>query len=241
MSLGTLTVNLLMKTGQFETDTKRAERRAKQMADNINKSAKLVGVALAGAAIAGVAAFANEMKNAIDRADALSKSAQKIGVTTESLSRLAYAADLSGVSIDQLQSALAKMVKYQAEAAQGNQEASQTFSAFGIAIKDSAGNLRNSEQILSDYAAVFKQLPDGAQKTALALRVFGKSGAELIPLLNGGADGLARMSEESDRFGNTISTKAGKQAEEFNDNLSRVKTQLQGVALAVAVDLFKNV
>ena len=240
MSVGTLTVNLLMKTGQFETDTKRAERRAKQMADNINKSVKIAGAALAGAAIAGVAAFANEMKNAIDRADEMSKAAQKIGVTTESLSRLSYAADLSGVSIEQLQTSLAKLVKYQSAAAGGNKDAIDTFKALGIAVTDSTGNLRNSEQVLSDFAAIFKQLPDGANKTALALKVFGKSGAELIPLLNGGADGLARMSDESDRFGNTISTKAGKQAEEFNDNLSRVKTQLQGVALAVAVDLLPD-
>jgi hypothetical protein len=72
-------------------------------------------------------------------------------------------------------------------------------------------------------------MEDGATKTALAIQIFGKSGAEMIPLLNGGADGMKRLAEESDRTGNTISTKTAAAAEKFNDTLTRIGEIMQGV------------
>lgn len=227
--LGSLTLDLIVRMAGFERGLDKAGRtldsRMKSMQKRAEQFGKAMGVALAAAASA--AGYA--IKSAIDRADELSKGAQKIGVTTEALSRLAYAADLSDVSLEQLQGGLARMTKFQAEAAQGNEEAAKTFAAFGIAIKDSAGNLRDTEAVLQDFARVFAALPDGPQKTALALRVFGRAGAELIPLLNSGADGLADMAAEADRLGVTLSTETGKQAEEFNDSLTRLKSTMQGV------------
>lgn len=228
--LGSLTLDLIVRMAGFERGLDKAGRtldsRMKSMQKRAEQFGKAMGVALAAAASA--AGYA--IKSAIDRADELSKGAQKIGVTTEALSRLAYAADLSDVSLEQLQGGLARMTKYQAEAAQGNKEATATFEAFGIAIKDAEGNLRDTEAVLQDFARVFAALPDGPEKTALALRVFGKSGAELIPLLNEGADGMKRLADEADRLGLTISTKTGKDAEALNDELTTLKASLAGVA-----------
>jgi hypothetical protein len=77
-------------------------------------------------------------------------------------------------------------------------------------------------------------MEDGAGKTALAMAIFGRSGADLIPMLNAGRDGLAQMTEEANRFGLTISTQTSKAAEGFNDNLTRISSVLTGLGNKIA-------
>lgn len=235
--LGTLTLDLAVKIGGFTAGLDKAGRELDKRSKKMQQTASNIGKAIGASLLAAATAVGFAVKSAIDRADELGKAAQKIGVTTESLSRLAYAADLSDVSLEQLQGGLAKLTKFQAEAAQGGKEAVRTFEAFGIAIKDNEGNLRGTQAVLEDFAAVFKALPDGPEKTALALRVFGRAGAELIPLLNSGADGLREMADEADNLGITIDTQTAKRAEEFNDNLTRLKSELVGVATAIASEV----
>ena len=239
-TLGTLTVDLLARTGAFVTDMGRAARVSDQTAQRIRRSAGQIGTAL-GVGLAGAAtAAAAAIGNAINQADELSKTASRIGVTTESLSRLNFAAQLSDVSLSDLQGSLARLTRTQVEAARGNETASRAFNTFGIAITDADGNLRDTNAVLLDFAEVFQALPDGPEKSALALEVFGRSGQALIPLLNNGRDGLEAMGEEAKSLGLELSGSAGKAAEEFNDTLTRAKLALQGVALQVTQEILPN-
>jgi len=181
------------------------------------------------------------VKGAIDHADALSKSAQKAGVTTEALSRLEWAAKLSDVSLEQLTGGLGRLSKTMLEVATGSQgPAATAFKALGISVTDAAGNLRNSDAVFADIADRFARMEDGAVKSALAVNLFGRAGADLIPLLNSGRDGLKAMADESDRFGNTISTSTGKAAEQFNDTLTRISAILGGVVNKVMEDVLPS-
>lgn len=142
-----------------------------------------------------------------------------------------YAAELSGVSIDQLQTGLSKLIKFQQDAAQGGTESTRVFEAFGIAVKDAEGNLRSTEGLLKEFATIFKALPDGPEKAALALKVFGKSGLELIPLLNAGADGIQDMTDRARELGLVFDADAGAKADEFNDKLDELKGAVDGLAI----------
>lgn len=224
--IGALRVNLGLDSAQFSAGLKSSQA-------SLAKFGKTVAVgfaAVATAAAAAGAAMGVAVKGAIDNADALSKSAQKIGVTTEALSRLKYAADFSDVSIEQLTGGLGRLSKTMLDVAGGSKgPAATAFKALGIAVTDAAGNLRNSDAVFADIAERFGQMEDGSTKTALAISIFGKAGAELIPLLNSGKDGLAAMADESDRLGLTISTSTGKAAEKFNDTLTKIGSILGGV------------
>lgn len=77
--------------------------------------------------------------------------------------------------------------------------------------------------MLGDVAELFSLLPDGANKTALAVKLFGRSGAELIPLLNQGKEGLAEFDKLASDLGLTLDKETGKAAEDFNDNLTKLK------------------
>src|SRR5690606_3950280 len=246
-SLGSLTVDLIARVGGFVEGMGKAEReadrRAKAIERRLQKMGKVIDAALqvaAAAAVSAAAAIAVGMKNAIDRMDELAKSSQKIGIGTEALSKLAYAADLSGVAFGQLEGALAKLAKSQDMAAQGAKEQLDIFRALGVEFQRSDGTLRNVEDVFSDLADRFQALPDGANKTAAAMALLGRSGAQLIPLLNGGSDGLREMGDELERLGGVVTPEAARQAEEFNDNLSRLKVAANGLWITLATELLPD-
>jgi hypothetical protein len=229
--IGALRVNLGLDSAQFQTGLKLAQ-------GDLGRFGKLSIASLAGvaAATAGVAAgFAVLGKRAIDSADDISKAAQKVGVTTEALSRLKFAGDFADVSLEQLSGGLQRLAKNMADAAGGTGGAAErAFKALGISVTDASGQLRSADQVFIDIADRFGRLEDGSTKTALSMQLLGKSGTDLIPLLNEGAGGLKRYADEADQLGLTISGKTGKAAEEFNDTLTMLGRVVDGVAMQVA-------
>jgi hypothetical protein len=169
-------------------------------------------------------------KRAIDLADNLAKTSQRVGTTTENLSRLEYAARLSGASLGDLTTAFTYLSRYM-------QDSSDKFTELGIAVKNSDGTFRDTNDVFMDVAEVLSQMPDGARKTALAYDLMGRSATVLIPLMNAGRAGLKGMGDEADNLGQTISTKFGKSSEAFNDNLSRIKSALEGIINIVTADV----
>lgn len=233
MAAGSIIVDLLMRTGSFETDTKRAEKRLAEM----KKEAEKVGAAIGVAFVAVGAASVALVKNAIDAADATSKLAQQTGTTVEELSALTYAAGLADVSQEELGGALVKLTKNMSDAARGTGEAIEGFDALRISVKNADGTLKSSDQVLAEIADRFAGFSDGAEKTALAVNLFGRSGAQLIPLLNAGAAGLKEMKEEAARLGLVLDTDMARSAEEFNDNLTRIGQSIKGIATGAATQL----
>lgn len=233
MSAGSIIIDLLMRTATLETDSKRAAKALNQL----KKEAKEVGAAIS-LAFAGVAASSVAMvKSSIDAMDEMSKMAQKTGTSVEALSALAYAGDLSDVSLQDLGSALVKLSKNMSDAAMGTGEAMKGFDALGISVKNADGSLKSSDAVLAAVANKFAGFKDGAEKTALAVNLFGKAGAQLIPLLNSGAAGLDELRAEAVRLGVVLDTETSKAAELFNDNLTRMAAGVRGVANVAAAEM----
>jgi phage-related tail protein len=224
--IGSLHVALGLDSAQFEQGLKKARSGLAGFASFAKAGLATVAVA----ATAAGAALSVAVKGAIDHADELSKTAQSVGVTTEALSRLEWAAQLSDVSLQELSAGLQRLTRNLSEVAQGRSpQAATAFRALGISVTDAAGNLRSSDAVLADVAEQFARLEDGSEKTALAIALFGRAGANLIPLLNSGRTGLAEMAAEADRLGITIGTNTGKAAEQFNDSLTRLQAVFDGI------------
>lgn len=224
--VGALRVDLGLNSAEFQAGLKKASAGL----GNFAKTAGIGLAAVATAAAAAGAALAVAVKGAIDNADELSKTAQKVGVTTEALSRLNYAASLSDVSLGQLSTGLGRLTVGMSQIAQGaGGQAKMALDALGVSALNSAGQLRGSDQVLADVAERFARMEDGATKTALAIALFGRSGADLIPMLNMGKSGLADLAAEADRLGITLSTSTGRAAEQFNDSITRLQATFQGV------------
>lgn len=198
-----------------------------------------VGLAAAAAAVAAAAvSIAGSIKTAIDGADKLNKASQSAGVTVEAFSKLQYAASLSDVSSESLGKSLGKLSKFLVSAANdGASPAAQAFTAMGIAIKNQDGTIKSSSDVISDIAAKFAGYKDGAEKTALAIAIFGKAGAAMIPLLNQGRDGLKQAGDEAQQFGLVLDKQTTMAAEAFNDNLKKMDLIKQGLYTTIAAKL----
>ncbi|WP_131111579.1 phage tail protein [Sulfuricystis thermophila] len=194
-------------------------------------AARSVNGVLAGLGVALSAAGLGAMvKSALESADALNKLSQRVGITVEALSTLVPAAELSGVSAQTFETGLKKLATAMLEAATGSEESARRFAALGVAFQDQDGRLRATDAVLLDLADRFQAMPDGAQKSALAVQLFGKSGAELIPFLNQGREGIAALTGEMQALGVQIGGQTAAQAEAFNDALAKVKLATTSIA-----------
>ena len=193
-----------------------------------------LGVA-AGIGAAGIAL--RTLMNEADRVDRLGKLADSVGLTVEALSALEYSASLNNVSLGQLTGSLKQLSVNAIDTAKGTGEAKLAFAALNIDVRDTNGVIKNTDALLGEIATKFAAAEDGATKTAIAAKLLGGSGADLIPLLNNGADGLAQMADEANRFGNIVTSEAARAAAEFNDNLTRMNAASRNFKLSMANEL----
>ncbi|HXD04890.1 MAG TPA: hypothetical protein VN680_02495 [Burkholderiaceae bacterium] len=192
----------------------------KRMADTI-KGIEKFGKSLAAAVSVG--AIINGFKQIIDSMDQLAKDSQKVGVSAEELQKLRYAADLSGVSAEQLDQAISKLAVNMGKLGDEGSEAGKSLKKMGVESGDSA---LTALKKISDQVA---KMPDGMEKLALVTEQFGKAaGADMIPLLNAGGQALEDLANEADRYGGVLSGSVITQAEAFNDNLSRLQRTATG-------------
>ncbi|HRI92161.1 MAG TPA: phage tail protein [Accumulibacter sp.] len=192
---------------------------------------------LAGLGVSlSVAGFATMIKSAIDAADQLNKLSQKIGISVEALSTLRFAAQLSDISLETLQKGIKGLSQNIAEANTGIGDGAQVFEALGVSVKNADGTMKSTEAVLLQVADVFANLEDGAVKTALAVKLFGKSGMDMIPFLNQGAAGISQLTAEAERLGLKLTTETARSAEAFNDNLTALKASSSSLGIALARD-----
>ena len=191
-----------------------------------------VGAALAGAL--STAAVVNWVRGSIDAADAAAKQARTVGLLTEEVTALNYAAELSGVSQDELTAALVRLSRTAADADKGVKGATEAFDRLGVKVRDTDGRLKSSGELLNEISDRLAKLPAGIDKTALATDLFGRSGAKLISLLDGGSDGLRKMRDEAERLGLVIGSDTAAKAEQFNDNVTRLQKSMEGFSRQVA-------
>jgi hypothetical protein len=164
------------------------------------------------------AAFAAWISKMADAADQAGKTAQKVGMSVESFSELSYAAKSANVSAEQLTTGLKQLSKFMVE----NNVA-------GVSVE---------EQLLK-IADEFANARDDANKTAVAMQYFGKSGADLIPFLNQGRAGIEELRKEAQRLGIVVSKEAAEAAAKFNDNLTTLKAGAEGAGMAIGGPLIK--
>lgn len=232
--IGALRVVLGADTASFETGL----HSASASLSKFSTTSKIAAASIVAAMVGAFGALGLAIKKSIDEADSLTKMSQKIGIPIEELSKLKHAADLSGVGLDTLATGVGKLSRAMTDAAaKPTGEVAKAFETLRISVTNSNGDLKSSTQVLTEVAARFQTMEDGAQKTSLAMQLFGKSGRELIPLLNGGAAGLAEMFLEAEKLGIVFDQKTGKAAEQFNDDLSRLIRVKDGIIIKIVTGL----
>ena len=191
-------------------------------------------------AVVGSAGLGLLVKQSLDATDALAKTAARIGTTTDSLSRLQYAARISGISVEQTNMALQRAVRRTSEAARGTGEAQQALRELGV----DAAKLATMplDKAMLQLADAFQQVGSGADELRLAFKLFDSEGAAFVNVLRQGSAGLNRLYAEANVLGAVMSQTAAKGVERANDALTKLFTVLNGLkdnivaALAPAIE-----
>lgn len=190
---------------------------------------------IVGAAVE--AAFGAIVKKAADSGDEMNSLALKTGINTEALSAYKLAADKADLSMGEFAVGMKGLAQSMVEANSKGSDSDKMFKALGISTKTSDGKLRSMDQVLLDVADRFSEMPDGAEKATLAVKLFGKSGMSMIEFLNQGKAGLQENIDKARKFGLVISSEAAKAGDQFNDTLTDLKASLAGVTLQIGNSL----
>lgn len=177
----------------------------------------------------GVLSLAKFAKSAIDAGDEMFILSQKTGIAVEKLAGLEHAAQLNGTSMESAATGVKKLSTYLFEAAAGGKEQTTMLKILGVTAKEPLPAL---EQIADQFAT----MTDGAEKSAVAVKLFGKSGLDMIPMLNGGSAALRDMIAEGEKL-NPISTEFSVNADALKDNFDRMRTAAKGNAFTFSNEL----
>jgi len=177
--------------------------------------------------LAGAAGIGLLVKSSLDATDALGKTAAKIGVTTEALASMRYAAKLTGVETATMDMALQRFTRRAAEAAMGTGEAKDALKELGL--NASALIKMPLEQQMGELAGAFENVATDADKVRLAMKLFDSEGVALVNTLGLGKEGLMQMAAEAGRLGLALSQDAVTGVEKANDAFTRVTSTFKGL------------
>lgn len=235
MKVGALEFDLIANIARLQKDLDQAKKLVSDTASHvegvIGKMNNVFATLGVGLSAAGIVAF---IKSGIDAADHLNKLSQRTGIATDSLSQLQYAAKLADVSNETLTTGIRKLNQAIAEGLSGDRQKIAMFKALGITTDDLG---KGTQHVMFKMADAYSIARDGAGKVAFSTALMGKAGDEMIPLLNGGSAAIKDLMKEADRLGLTIGPEFAEKAEAWNDNMTRMSTGSQKLAILLATNV----
>lgn len=207
----------------------------KSLGTSLISSLKSYSKQIVGAlGLASVTKLAKDSVGAFTDLAGQTKSLQRVmGGTATEVSSLAGAMKLSGVDTSKASTSLSKFAKNMSSAAAGSSTQAKAFESLGVAVKNSDGSMRSTSDVLTDVAAKFKEMPDGAEKTAAAMTLFGKSGTAMLPFLNKGADGIEELKNKAKELGIVIDDDGISKWAAYKGAIREWDTALQGAQVTL--------
>jgi len=229
---------------EFDDAEKQAEQFGKSLHDTATKAEssggkfsalggtlKGIGIAMGTAFVAVGTAAVSSAKSLTDMtvgaaayADEILTTATVAGVSAESLQAYKYAAELVDVSMETLTGSMAKQIRSMSSARDGSADMIEAYGRLGVAISNADGSLRNGEDVYWETIDALGKMEEGAERDALAMKIFGKSAQELNPLIAQGSAGIAELTDEAKRMGAVLSDETLAQLGKFDDSVQRLKS-----------------
>jgi hypothetical protein len=214
-------------------------------------SAVMQGIAAAAAvaAAAVVSIFSvKSVKDAIDYteeyASEVRKLARETGMTTEQSSDMIFAFHHVGLEASDASRSLGILAKKlkgvqdeETGVATGGKSTAAILADIGVIATDSEGNLRPMGDLIPEISDAFASMPDGVEKTGLAMQLFGRSGKDMIPMLNLGSAGMADMAAEAKKLGLELSPENAEMIKQYSYAHRTLTAAVGGLKLVVGIAL----
>jgi len=198
-------------------------------------SVKSLGVKLAAIGGAGVGGLLAASKVFADVGSEVFDMTKRTGLSAEAVSELGYVASQAGVEMAGLEGGVKKMQKALGEAAYGSAESVDAFDNLGLSVLELLA--MSPEKAFTLVGDRISAIQNPTMRAAAAMKVFGKSGADLLPMLEDGADGLSKMRQEARDLGLSLSTKSVAAADELGDAYGRLGATIKTLAYQIGAQL----
>lgn len=216
----------------LDSTDKKAQGTGKNLGALIGTAAK-VGVGIAAGVAAGTAALWGMAQNAADVTSNIKDAADRAGTTAENFQKLKYAAEMSGMSVEGLEKAMIKQQKAFADASEGEKIQSEAYKRLGINIKEVGSSSEAFDLVIARLA----DMENETEKNALANDIFGRTYAELTPLLNEGGEGIEALKQKAVDLGLVMSNESVAAGEEFGDALETLQQSFSIMASKIGVEV----
>lgn len=216
-----------------KTDDK-AKGIGQRLASGIGTAAKW-GAGLAAAAGSGAAALYGVATKAASAMDAIDKGSAKIGISKTAYQEWSYVLGQNGVDISKLETGMKSLVTAMDGAASGTESQKEKFEALGLSIYDSTGKLKDQETMLNETLYALAGMENGTEKARLATELFGKAGVEMMPMLNGGAEGMQALTDRAHELGLVVSDEAVTAGVVLGDTIADVQQSFGAIVNKIGV------
>lgn len=240
MNLFDLVAVLKLDSTEYEQGLDKSESKASTMGGKIKNAfgvATKAGAALTGAVVAGGAAVAAMAGKAASTTDHIDKMSQKIGVSREAYQELDFVLSQSGTSVDGLRAGMKTMTAAMTGAANGTEKNVEQFKKLGIAVQNSDGSLRSQEDVFFDTVAALQKMDNQTEKARLATELFGKSGSELMPLLNGASGSIEEMRQQAHDLGLVLDDETIDAGVHLTDTIDQAKRSFDSIMVKIGAQL----
>lgn len=235
--LAKLSVVLGMDTAAFTTGSARAKKEVSTLEKSVTRASRLITAAVTtmlGSFV--VDQIVRVTKAGLEYASSLGETAAQLGVTTKALQEYRYAASQAGVEQDQMDQALSQLTRRLGDAAAGAKEPAKALEKLGISVRDANGHVRDAGDVIPLIADGLQKLESPAERAAVLVDLFGKSGQKLAPLLEGGAAGVNNLRNAAHELGIVLSDKDIQNADDTADKLSAMKQVLEAKIAGVVAE-----
>lgn len=181
------------------------------------------------------------MQKASDATDRVDKLSQKIGMSRQGFQEWDFILSQSGTNIEKMQVGMKTLVNRMEESAKGSGVGADALKRLGVSATDSSGNLKKQEQVMEEVVRKMQDMPEGAEKSKLAFDLFGKSGLELMPLLNSVGGSVDELKDKAHELGLVLSDEAIDAGVNFQDAMDQLKRSLGGVGTQILATLMPTV
>jgi len=232
--VGQLLVELSANVARLRTDMERASGLVESHTKRMAKAASVATGALGAIGVGvSVGAVATQFMRAVESIDAFNDASDRTGASVEELSSLVNTLAPFGHGLDVISTASERLIKSMSAAEDETKGAGAAFKALGVDTREANGSLRPSQEVLDDVAKSLAQYKDGSNKTALAVEIFGKQGAELIPMLKDLA--------EAQRVAGTVSTEQANEADKLSRSLNSLRAMGVQLGQSIAASLVPKI
>lgn len=219
----------------LKPNMKKGLQQAGQQFKNFGRQAAMAGAGVAAAGTAVLAPLLAATAQFASAGDEIHKMSARTGVGATALSELAFAAEQSGASLQDVEKGFFGLSRAMFDAGQGSKVPNDALKEIGLTFEDLDG--LSPEKQFMKIADGIASIEDVSVRGAVAQKLFGRAGRQMLPMLAEGSAGIKKLRNEANDLGRSLSGPDADAAAEYTDAMNRVTSVAKGVVLQVGAAL----